>query len=241
MKKILIIIAALLLVFGLSACVKARNTDVTINSDNFTSGEIENIASVDTETEANSVETAAENAEISTTAKDDAIGGSDYTFTRRYIDDVYGIYILSVIRDWKDVQKFEEEVYLKQTYEEIESLPDLYQFIVGLNVTKEEFYQANKVTPGPIYVNEVIELLYCDDVNKMLEGLKSPYAFYWDGKVYTIYELYELYEVDKDSLLKIATSSENFEEYLGMMIKETSSAYPHIAQKAQELKAGLYK
>ena len=66
-----------------------------------------------------------------------AIGGSDPTFSRKYIDEVYNIYICDEIVGREASDKWVYEVFLKLSPEEQEALPNVYMMIVDLGISKE--------------------------------------------------------------------------------------------------------
>lgn len=116
------------------------------------------------------------------------MGGSDFTFSREFIDSVYNIYIVSQIVGQEARDEWVNNVYLKQTREEMCALPDLYQAIVALNVSREEFERENNKYidyPGMYYTEDIIDALYLDDVEEMKRLLTNPFALYYDGEIYT--------------------------------------------------------
>lgn len=232
MKRTIFIFTVSFLIIALAACGGLTKVHAPANTDDVSLNEI-------SKTSANETERFSEiKINNGNTAASENACGVDYKYQKHFIDEVYDIYILSYLFSWDEIIKFTDNIYLKQTTEEMNATPDLYQYIKGLNVSKEEFCKANEVDPRKKYTPEIIELLYCDDMNKMLQGLKSMYAFYWNGKVYSIYEIYRL---DREKLMEIAIRSNKFEGYLEMMRKELPCWNPYITEMTAELKAGLCK
>lgn len=64
------------------------------------------------------------------------------------------------------------------------ALPDLYQAIIGLNISKEDFIKQNNEYidyPGMYYTEDIIDALY----EEMKRVLANPFALYYDGEIYT--------------------------------------------------------
>lgn len=116
------------------------------------------------------------------------VGGSDFTFSLKFINKVYNIYIIDQIVGQEKCDEWVNNVYLKQTLEEMDALPDLYQAIVGLNVSKEDFIKQNNEYidyPGMYFSEDIIDALYMDDIEEIKRLLRGPYTLYYNGEIYT--------------------------------------------------------
>lgn len=116
------------------------------------------------------------------------IGGGDFTFELRYIQETENLYIAGQILGNEAVDEWVNNVYLKMTSEEQSELPALYRIIHDLDIPKEDFIEENKKLadfPGMYFSEEIIEALYLDDVNEMVRRLVNPTALYYDGEIYT--------------------------------------------------------
>ena len=116
------------------------------------------------------------------------VGGSDFTFSLKFINKVYNIYIIDQIVGQETCDEWVNNVYLKQTLEEMDALPDLYQAIVGLNVSKEDFIKQNNKYidyPSMYFTEDIIDALYMDDIEEMKRLLRGPYTLYYNGEIYT--------------------------------------------------------
>ena len=118
-----------------------------------------------------------------------AIGGSDYTFLRKYIDEVYNIDLASVVVGREACQEWVDNVYLKRTVEEQEGIPPIYQIIVDLEISKEDLIQKNNGKGGIYLSAETIDALYQEDIEEVKKALMSPLALYHEGEIYTFEEL----------------------------------------------------
>ncbi len=117
-----------------------------------------------------------------------SIGGGDYTFVRRYVEEAENIYIAAQIVGQEARNDWVDNVYLTMTPEEQSELPELYRIIHDLNIPKEDFIEENEKYaeyPGTYYSEEVIEALYLDDIDEMKKRLVNPTALYYDGEIYT--------------------------------------------------------
>lgn len=119
------------------------------------------------------------------------IGGSDYAFSRKYVDQVYNIYLACEIAG-QEGDEWVDNVFLLKTPEEQEALPPIYQMIRDLNISKEDFIAENNKYvdyPGMHFSDDMISGLYQEDINEMKRLLASPLALYYDGEIYTFDEL----------------------------------------------------
>lgn len=120
------------------------------------------------------------------------IGGSDYTFSRKYVDQVYNIYLACEIVGQEERDEWVDNVFLLKTPEEQDALPPIYQMIRDLNISKEDFIAENNKYvdyPGMHFSDDMISGLYQEDINEMKRQLASPLALYYDGEIYTFDEL----------------------------------------------------
>lgn len=118
-----------------------------------------------------------------------AVGGTDYSFSRKYIDEVYNIQIAyeTVGKEVRD--EWANNVFLKKSAEEQEALPPIYQMIVELEIPKEDLVKKNNQYDEPYLADNTIDALYEQDVQKMQQLLANPLALYYDGEIYTFDEL----------------------------------------------------
>ena len=135
-----------------------------------------------------------------------AVGGSDYTFSRKYIDEVYNIHIASLIVGQEACDAWTHDVFLKKSPEEQEGIPPLYQIIVELGISKEDLIRQNNEYRGPNeYLSDyMIDSLYAEDIETMKQLLMSPMALYYDKEIYTFDELMlgtdEAFRIPKETL-----------------------------------------
>ena len=120
-----------------------------------------------------------------------AVGGSDYTFNRKYVDEVYNIHIASMIVGRDACDAWVNDVFLKKSPAEQEDIPPLYQIIVELEISKEDLINKNNEYSGPDqYLSDyIIDALYADDIETMKQLLMSPMALYYTKDIYTFDEL----------------------------------------------------
>ena len=133
-------------------------------------------------------EAAAESSE-DTYAEAPAVGGSDYSFLRKYIDEVYNIHLASVVVGREACQEWVDNVFLKKSAEEQEALPTIYQIIVDLEISKEDLIKKNNEKGGIYLSTETIDALYLEDIEEVKKALMSPLALYHEGEIYVFEEL----------------------------------------------------
>lgn len=188
---------------NLSACGEKMEMDTQIKND-------KGIASIDSQNEtttimetditekiqfSDEVKTSIESTDNATTNNADEIpmiGGSDYEFSRKYIDKVYNLYLPSEVVGKEARDEWVNNVFLAKTPDEQEELPPVYQMITDLNISREDFEKVNEKYieyPGMYFTEDIISALYQEDVNEMKRQLASPLALYHDGEVYTLDEL----------------------------------------------------
>ncbi len=86
------------------------------------------------------------------------------------------------------------EVYLKQTAEEQNAIPDMVQVIRALNIKKEDLVALNDARRSlgeteMILTDAEINALYIDDEAEMKKALVHPLSLYWEGEIYAWYEI----------------------------------------------------
>ena len=123
-----------------------------------------------------------------------AIGGYS-ELNRAYIDPVCDIHYCVLLRG-DDVYKWVDEVYSKQSREEMNSLPDLYQAIKAFDITKEELIS---VKDGKLTL-EIINALYLPE-EQMKSALASDISLVYGGNVYSYYDVMGLWEDENSKLL----------------------------------------
>lgn len=159
------------------------------------------------------------------------IGGGDYTFERKYVEEAENLYIAAQIVGQKARDEWVNNVYLKMSSEEMSELPALYRIIHDLNIPKEDFIEENKKYvdyPGMYYSEEIIEALYLDDIKEMKKQLVNPTALYYDGEIYTFYELLKAPELTDN------IPDEVLEEYLDF-IYDTAVQIGEIKYMQEEI------
>ena len=155
----------------------------------------------------------------------DGAGGALYGIHRHYPDELCGIYLLSKIKTWDEIEAWVSNVYLEQADEEMDQLPAIYQAIKGLGIEREEFERANTDqiaynktfgTRQSVYTDKQIEIMFGEtDENVIKKELKSDSTFYYGGRVYTVFELSEV----DDALLRDMAEKGNLTKYLDVVEK----------------------
>lgn len=151
-----------------------------------------------------------------------ATGGSDTSFSRRFVDEVYNIHIASEIVGNEECNRWVEDVYLKKSLEEREATPDLYQIITELSISKEDIISKNneykdmEVDYLPDYI---IDALYEEDVEVMKQLLMNPLALYYNSSIYTFDELVKaetIIEIPENVIDEYISGLENYYIINGM-------------------------
>ncbi len=212
MKKQFIVISMLLAV-TLSACsyINEKNVDSNVDESHVSeSVEVSSVHEEDTtpierQTSASVDEAGETNEEISTEIP--AIGGSDYTFLRKYIDEVYNIQLASEIVGKEARDEWVNNVFLKKSAEEQEAIPPIYQIIVDLEISKEDLIQKNNENGGIYLSAETIDALYQEDIEEVKKALMSPLALYHEGEIYTFEEL------SRKTRMAVDIPTETLDEY----------------------------
>lgn len=140
------------------------------------------------------------------------VGGSDMSFSRKFIDDVYNIQIASEIVGREECDKWVNEVYFKKTDEERDATPDLYQIVTELSISKEDMLRRNNEYKemGVDYIPDyIIDALY-EDEETMKLLLMNPLALYYNNEIYTFDEL-----VDEKTTIEIPRNV--IEEYINCL------------------------
>lgn len=124
------------------------------------------------------------------TQNNSQIGGGDYTFSRKFRDEVYNTYLTSQIVGEEAAAQWDVE-FLAKSPEEQEGLPPIYQMIRDLNITREQFEAENEkyIGFGNYFSQDIIDALYCGNEEEMKILLANPYALVYDGEIYTFNEL----------------------------------------------------
>ncbi len=141
-----------------------------------------------------------------------ATGGSDMSFSRKFVDEVYNIQIASEIVGREECDKWVNEVYFKKTDEERDATPDLYQIVTELSISKEDMLTRNNEYKemGVDYIADyIIEALY-EDEETMKLLLMNPLALYYNKEIYTFDEL-----IDEEASIEIPKSI--IEEYVNRL------------------------
>ena len=185
--------AGVLLVFA-AAAISIREIDISVTPEpDITIISIETdptitITSDEIDSSVNAYETT-KGTETEISDVTPAIGGSDYTFSRKYVNEVYNIYLASQIVGNEVRDEWVNNVFLMRTPDEQEDPPPLYQMIHDLNISKEDFIAKNAENIAHYYSEEVISALYLEDISEMKRQLVNPLALYYDGEIYTFDEL----------------------------------------------------
>ncbi len=158
-----------------------------------------------------------------------AIGGSDYSFSRKYVDEVYDIHIVSLIVGREACDAWTNDVYLKLSAEEQDALPTLYLAIRDLEIAKEDLKKKNSEDTSSPLSDYIIDSLYITDVEEMKQALKNPLALYYDGEIYTFDYLAHTENIDLPSvtLAEYFNSIESYCDANGLlkyMLKEINYA-----------------
>lgn len=197
-KKIIVICVLSAFALGLSAC--NDKADVLTPTDERQVGTIvnENVGVSDETQETDQRAASVEDDTSTIPQKEETqneiprIGGSDYAFSRKYIDKVYDIYLASQIVGQEAREEWVNNVFLAKSPSEQVEIPPLYQMIHDLNISKEDFIAKNAEnidTPGMYFSDDIISALYLDDIEEMKKQLANPLALYYEGEIYTFDEL----------------------------------------------------
>lgn len=212
MKKQFIVICILLTV-TLSACSYENENNIGSNMDVSNASESVDISSVHEEDAAPiesqisaSVDEADETNE-ETSTESPAIGGGDYAFLRKYIDEVYNIQLASEVVGAEACDEWVNNVLLKKPAEEQEAIPPIYQIIVDLEISKEDLIKKNNELGGIYLSAETIDALYQEDIEDVKKALMSPLALYQDGEIYTFDEL------SKKTRMAVDIPAETLDDY----------------------------
>lgn len=117
------------------------------------------------------------------------IGGSDTTFSREFIDEVYNLVVCDEAVGREVGDKWVNEVFLKLSPEEQNALPNVYMMIADLNIPREALEEANERLGGDELQESTIDALYCGDIEEMKKALMCPLALYHEGEIYTFDEV----------------------------------------------------
>ena len=134
------------------------------------------------------------------------VGGGDYTFLRKYIDEVYNIQLASEVVGREACDEWVNNVFQKKSAEEQEGIPPIYQIIVELEIPKEELIKKNNELDGIYLSAATIEALYLEDIEEVKKALMSPFALYYEGEIYT-------YDEFAESRVEADIPAETLDEY----------------------------
>lgn len=144
---------------------------------------------------------------------DQALGGGDFTFDRLFIESTCNGAFTDLIVGREELSKFINEEIEPHKFEK-QNLPLIYKIIQHFNIPKETFIEYNNKTiifnkehgtEGTTFEDYVIDALYCGDVEKMRQTLKSPYVLYQNQEFYTIYDLIKM---TSDEIAKLGLTQE---------------------------------
>lgn len=162
------------------------------------------------------------------------VGGSDYTFLRKYIDEVYNIQLATEIVGKEARDEWVNNVFLKKSAEEQEAIPPIYQIIVDLEISKEDLIQKNNEKGGIYLSAETIDALYQEDIDEVKKALMSPFALYYEGEIYTYDEFAETHveaDIPAETLdeyfdfIEKVCEQEGIIKYMWESIDNTRKAY----------------
>jgi len=117
-------------------------------------------------------------------------GGWIDFFDLRFRERSGDIHYATVIKGDDIVEIWVEEVFLKLSDEEMDSIPVLYRIIRDLNISKHEFVAlSNEFYAMSAYEMSfppyMIDALFNDDIADMKSALVHPDAFFYNGEIYT--------------------------------------------------------
>lgn len=199
---------------GDMSVISNSGTENTAAETEETSAEQETTASAEkTEAETSAAESETESTELEAETESEtktAVGETDteivnriksidtsaydkYSFVRKYDSKAENLYIISEIIGYDAESDWVDNVYLKKSNEEMEALPAIYQAIVELDISEEDFRNKNEEYsdyPDMYFSEEMISALYSDDVNEMKRLLVDPWALYYEGEIYVFDKMY---------------------------------------------------
>ncbi|MBR5321937.1 MAG: hypothetical protein IKU48_00120 [Clostridia bacterium] len=142
----------------------------------------------------------------------------------------------SVFYKREDVRQHYNENYLEMGADELNYLPTAYYLIRDLNLKeqREEFYSLNEERVVPLedigawfLLEEQFEILFGEyDEKTIMRKLKSPTAFYFDGRLYNIIDL----KSAEVGLIEKMAQGEDFKHFLQQLrefqvFKEAEAEY----------------
>lgn len=196
-KKVLALCILAVTAFNLCACNVNTGMAASQNRNQDSANVSENVG-FSSETEDNNQQIVSVEEIVESAQGDDVqgkipmIGGADYAFSRKYVDDVYDIYLAGQIVGQEACDEWVNNVFLVKAPEEQIEIPPLYQMIHDLNISKEDFLTKNAEfidSPDMYFSEDIISALYLNDIDEMKEKLINPLALYYDGEIYTFDEL----------------------------------------------------
>ncbi|NLE14079.1 MAG: hypothetical protein GX628_10450 [Clostridiales bacterium] len=196
----------------LIACLSFVSCANTNGNDHLENSGVSVISTVDSKNVAsrvdNSIEPSSDDIEIKFAnaivllQDNGAFGGGSYLFNREYKDETYNIAYLSRICRGEfsilpegTLDRWVNDVFLKQSEEIQNSLPTMYQAIRDLNIHKEDLIALNEsrkqLGSKMIMSDEYINALYMPEI-EMKQELVNPLALYYEGEVFTLEKLNDI-------------------------------------------------
>ncbi len=111
---------------------------------------------------------------------------------RRFVEETYDMTTVYYCVGADAYHQWIDDVFTAIPMEERDVTPPLRQAIRYFNIKREDFVsvlEKCKQAYGTALDDAMVDALYADDVNTMLEALARPSAFYHDGTVYSINEM----------------------------------------------------
>ncbi len=121
---------------------------------------------------------------------DSSAASGDHALDSKYKDSLSNILIIDHIVGAEACNDYVDNVFLKQTPEEMAALPTVYQAIKYFGISREDFQRENlKNHSGTVFSDETVDALYCGDEAEMKRRLINGNALCYDGEIYTFEEL----------------------------------------------------
>lgn len=182
---------------------------------------------------------------------DQALGDGDDTFDRLFVESTNDSAFTDQIVGRAELSKFFNEEIEPHKFEK-QNLPFVYKIIQHFNIPKETFIEYNKKmiifnkehgTDSVTYEDYIIEALYCGDVEKMRQTLKSPYVLYQNQEFYTIYDLMKMkpeeirkLELSQEELLSHIDKVYDAMKSFGYDNEVTQEYFYDLSEKIQSMK-----
>ncbi len=142
-----------------------------------------------------------------------AVGGGE-RINLRFIEEVYDMMTIYIYVGEDAYNQWNEEVFKVPAIEDRDMTPPLYQALQYFEISKEEFIpvlEQCKQTYGTQLEDWMLDALYADDMNTMLEALVRPTALYHDG---VIYRLKDVAQMTLETCQDLDISSEKLADYV---------------------------